>query len=960
MKKTVQLLFALILFLGMPSLGGAQGWEKVYGTTGNDLYRDVEIAVNGDLLVVGAQLGAVDTENEMWAARLSPDGDLIWEQNLSDAVFGLNAERIINLGNGSYLIVGAAEDNTQTGVAGWIIDEAGNTLDNWINTALSLDVNDALLLPGGDIALAGAEKLTDSQGQTNDDAILSRINAQTGAIVWEENYNGGSTDVANALVLVNDQLIVAGYAVVIEQSFDGFLLHYDLNGQLISDHFYGSNFPELFYDLIIQNDQILVLGQTETFDTDDDDPFILTTTLAGDSLNFQIYNSPGQDLLRSLTEAADGTLYATGDVRLENSNTRDLKVWKFGADASLIWEKSFGGFDSDLGYSVASAGVNQTVVVGYTNSFGNGVADGYVISLDSVGQTFNATVTGTISWDKNLDCVNNASDVPLDNWIVLAERPGEARAAVTDANGQYALFLGPGTYTVSQIPPNNYWTACVDSVLIDIIDPYQIETLNFDIQALVDCPLLYVDVSTPFLRRCFQNRYSVVVENRGTDEAVAATVSLTVDEFLLVDSFSIDPISQAGNVYEFAIGDLAAWETFDFFMWATVDCDNTVIGQTHCVEAYAMPDSICTTPSPEWDQASMTVNATCDADSIIFTIKNEGEGANAEVLGFVIIEDDILLFADSVGLNSKSDTTIVILNPEGSTYRLQVEQSPGHPGNDEPSITIEGCGGSPNTGYVIILPQNDGNPFVDIDCRENQGSFDPNAKAGFPRGYGDRHFISPETELEYLIQFQNTGTDTAFRVVLRDTLSALLDLTRLAVGSASHSFDWYLRQGNILVVEFDNILLPDSTTNLAASQGWIEFKIAPKAALEIGSIINNRAGIYFDFNEPIITEYTFHEIGENFILDLTNSTTSHTQISGTSISVFPNPFQSYTDFKFLEALPEQSQLSIFTAEGRLHHRFNVNGQQVKINTNSWPPGIYIYQWESGTQVLGVGKIILQR
>jgi uncharacterized repeat protein (TIGR01451 family) len=55
------------------------------------------------------------------------------------------------------------------------------------------------------------------------------------------------------------------------------------------------------------------------------------------------------------------------------------------------------------------------------------------------------------------------------------------------------------------------------------------------------------------------------------------------------------------------------------------------------------------------------------------------------------------------------------------------------------------------------------------------GSHDPNAKSVIPEGIGSAGFISPEdTVLFYTIHFQNDGTDTAFTVVLIDTLSANL------------------------------------------------------------------------------------------------------------------------------------------------------------------------------------------
>jgi hypothetical protein len=55
------------------------------------------------------------------------------------------------------------------------------------------------------------------------------------------------------------------------------------------------------------------------------------------------------------------------------------------------------------------------------------------------------------------------------------------------------------------------------------------------------------------------------------------------------------------------------------------------------------------------------------------------------------------------------------------------------------------------------------------------------------------------------------------------------------------------------MISFPNILLPDSTTNALRSVGFVRFRITPRTTLALGDAIQNRAGIYFDFNAPVIT-----------------------------------------------------------------------------------------------------------
>jgi uncharacterized repeat protein (TIGR01451 family) len=52
--------------------------------------------------------------------------------------------------------------------------------------------------------------------------------------------------------------------------------------------------------------------------------------------------------------------------------------------------------------------------------------------------------------------------------------------------------------------------------------------------------------------------------------------------------------------------------------------------------------------------------------------------------------------------------------------------------------------------------------------------------------------------LVYLVRFQNTGTDTAFSVTVRDTLDAKLDWNTIQMIGASHAYDLNITSGNIL------------------------------------------------------------------------------------------------------------------------------------------------------------------
>jgi uncharacterized repeat protein (TIGR01451 family) len=133
------------------------------------------------------------------------------------------------------------------------------------------------------------------------------------------------------------------------------------------------------------------------------------------------------------------------------------------------------------------------------------------------------------------------------------------------------------------------------------------------------------------------------------------------------------------------------------------------------------------------------------------------------------------------------------------------------------------------------------------------GSFDPNDKTethgpGFPA-----QALANGEYLNYIIRFQNTGTDTAFRVVIRDTLDAKLDWNSVEMIGASHPYSFTITDQNKMDWKFAPILLPDSIHSLAGSHGYLAYRVKPLAGLVSGDTITNRAAIYFDFNLPVVT-----------------------------------------------------------------------------------------------------------
>lgn len=136
------------------------------------------------------------------------------------------------------------------------------------------------------------------------------------------------------------------------------------------------------------------------------------------------------------------------------------------------------------------------------------------------------------------------------------------------------------------------------------------------------------------------------------------------------------------------------------------------------------------------------------------------------------------------------------------------------------------------------------------------GSYDPNDKNEQHAGAITKLEVNAGNYLTYTIRFQNTGTDTAFNIVVRDSLDPRLLPEEFEMISASHPYHFKIEKGKYVTWTFTDINLVDSFRNEPASHGYITYRIKPKANLAIGEIIKNDAAIYFDFNLPVSTNTT--------------------------------------------------------------------------------------------------------
>jgi uncharacterized repeat protein (TIGR01451 family) len=219
------------------------------------------------------------------------------------------------------------------------------------------------------------------------------------------------------------------------------------------------------------------------------------------------------------------------------------------------------------------------------------------------------------------------------------------------------------------------------------------------------------------------------------------------------------------------------------------------------------------------------------------------------------------------------------------------------------------------------------------------GSYDPNDKTADTKKL-DPKDITNRKPITYTIRFQNTGTFYAERVEVHDTISPLFDLSTFKNIAVSHPNcavvfeNVRLKTGPATLVRwiFKDIFLPDSSINETASHGFVRFSIQAKQGLPIGTALANKAYIYFDYNDYIVTNTSIVKVEKTLKVKQ-----NEVEIP---LKVYPNPS---SDKLFVETSTDiKGKLFLSNLLGQVidYQSFTQSGIAI-FNMHNLPKGVYI-------------------
>jgi uncharacterized delta-60 repeat protein len=203
---------------------------------------------------------------------------------------------------------------------------------------------------------------------------------RNGRVLWVREYSTGTTERASDVAVDSqDNIIVAGYSVT-----GGYIYHlikYDSGGRELWSRVYnGGEFGRACAVAVDPWDNIIVTGLSNF------DLYTLKYTPDGRLLWARRLDGGGTEEAAAVDIDSQGNIVvAGGSNRLRRSaDDGNYYLVKFDPQGNVLWERDYGGGESDVAQGVAIDSQDEIIVTGYSEW--NGDYDYWTLKLDSQGR----------------------------------------------------------------------------------------------------------------------------------------------------------------------------------------------------------------------------------------------------------------------------------------------------------------------------------------------------------------------------------------------------------------------------------------------------------------------------------------------------------------------------------------------------------------------------------------------
>jgi hypothetical protein len=322
------------------------------------------------------------------------EAEVVWERTYG----GTGDDRAfyaVSVGDG-FVVVGSSKSFHQDAPVAWVLrlDSEGNML--WNRTFLEGDgsefrsvlrLDDGFLLVGNVFLSSG-----------NIDGYVVRVDDE-GKARWSITLGGEAEDKLFSAVETQDGFVLSGLTYSFGGGSDVWVVKIDGDGNEV----WGENYGGAMYDVgrataLLEDSHYVVAGYTNSMGNGDHDFLVLKIDTSGNLVWNKTYGGMESDKAYAVTETTGGCVVA-GDTRSKGDGETDAWIIKVDANGNLVWDKAVGGGGFDMPTCITAA--NEGFLAGgFTFSFGNGERDFWLFKIDDAGNVSWSCTVGKTEFEE--------------------------------------------------------------------------------------------------------------------------------------------------------------------------------------------------------------------------------------------------------------------------------------------------------------------------------------------------------------------------------------------------------------------------------------------------------------------------------------------------------------------------------------------------------------------------------
>ncbi len=407
LRITITFFSLLIAASGRAHFAPDTLWTRTYGGIVDDQANSIQQTSDGGYVVVGTTNSFGGTGNiDFYVVKTDAQGDTLWTRTYggsgSDYAFSIH-----ETSDGGYVLAGFTTSFGAGSADSYVVktDAAGNPQWTCTYGGTNSDVTHSIVQTvDGGYVLAG---YTQSLGAGSADFYVVKTNA-VGDMLWTRTYGGSGFDYAYSI----QQTIDGGYVVTgiihsVSMGHDDFyVVKTDAQGDMLWTRTYGGSGNDQAHSVQQTTDGgYVVAGTTESFGAGSIDFYVVKTDAQGDTLWTRTYGGSGFDYAYSIQQTADGGYVVAGFTDSFGAGAEDFYVVKTDGQGDTLWTRTYGGSSYDVANSIQQTAYGGYVIAGFTGSFGAGGYDFYVVKTGGVrvlspngGETSHISQVDTTRW----------------------------------------------------------------------------------------------------------------------------------------------------------------------------------------------------------------------------------------------------------------------------------------------------------------------------------------------------------------------------------------------------------------------------------------------------------------------------------------------------------------------------------------------------------------------------------